>query len=208
MKAKMKPHKLLSMLLALVMVVGLLPMGQVAYAEGTTIDKVYLTYDASKVNLNTAYTEGEVNSQVLSNISSATNGVSVDKYNSGLRYLDDNSVICGIRDGTGQITEGRTYIVRYNLDVASGYDWTDKSYTTAIKFYLNGTETTPFEIDSGFGVPSFEAKTLTSPATVPSSPSSGAAEITMSSTNIPLSNLLISSNANAFNASASQFENL
>ena len=32
MKAKMKPHKLLSMLLALVMVVGLLPMGQVAYA--------------------------------------------------------------------------------------------------------------------------------------------------------------------------------
>ena len=33
MKAKMKPHKLLSMLLALVMVVGMLPaMGQVAYA--------------------------------------------------------------------------------------------------------------------------------------------------------------------------------
>ena len=32
MKAKMKPHKLLSLLLALVMVVGLLPMGQVAYA--------------------------------------------------------------------------------------------------------------------------------------------------------------------------------
>ena len=33
MKAKLKPHKLLSMLLALVMVVGMLPaMGQVAYA--------------------------------------------------------------------------------------------------------------------------------------------------------------------------------
>ena len=32
MKAKLKPHKLLSLLLALVMVVGLLPMGQVAYA--------------------------------------------------------------------------------------------------------------------------------------------------------------------------------
>ena len=32
MKAKMKPHKLLSLFLALVMVVGLLPMGQVAYA--------------------------------------------------------------------------------------------------------------------------------------------------------------------------------
>ena len=79
MKAKMKPHKLLSMLLALVMVVGLLPMGQVAYAEGTTIDKVYLTYDASKVNLNTAYTEGEVESTVLSNLSSATTGESVDK---------------------------------------------------------------------------------------------------------------------------------
>ena len=42
MKARMKLHKLLSMLLALVMVVGLLPLGQVAYAysagdiEGTT----------------------------------------------------------------------------------------------------------------------------------------------------------------------------
>ena len=32
MKAKVKPHKLLSLLLALVMVVGMLPMGQVAYA--------------------------------------------------------------------------------------------------------------------------------------------------------------------------------
>ena len=148
MKAKLKPHKLLSMLLALVMVAGLLPMGQVAYAEDTTlIDEVYLTYDASKVNLNTAYTEGEVKSQVRNNISSATNGVSVDKLNSGLCYLDDYKVICGVGDGTGQITEGRTYIVEYSLEVAkgSGYDWADKSSTTAIKFYLNGTETKPLQ---------------------------------------------------------------
>ncbi len=111
MKAKMKLHKLLSMLLALVMVVGMLPaMGQVAYAEGTTIDTVYLTYDASKVNLNTAYTEGEVSSKVRSNISSATNGVSVDKYNSGLRYLDGTN-ICAIGDGTGQITEAERILL-------------------------------------------------------------------------------------------------
>ena len=108
MKAKMKLHKLLSMLLALVMVVGMLPT--VAYAEGTTIDTVYLTYDASKVNLNTAYTEGEVSSKVRSNISSATNGVSVDKYNSGLRYLDGTN-ICAIGDGTGQITEAERILL-------------------------------------------------------------------------------------------------
>ena len=36
MKAKLKLHKLLSLLLALVMVVGMLPMGQVAYAAGST----------------------------------------------------------------------------------------------------------------------------------------------------------------------------
>ena len=168
MKAKMKPHKLLSMLLALVMVVGLLPMGQVAYAEGTTIDKVYLTYDASKVNLNTAYTEGEVESQVLSNISSATTGVSVDKLNSGLRYLDDYSVICGIGDGTRQIKEGRTYIVRYNLEVASGYDWADKSDSPAIKFYLNGTETTPYAIDYNSSWNSYKVSfTLGTPSTEP-----------------------------------------
>lgn len=45
MKAKLKPHKLLSMLLALVMVVGLLPMGQVAYAASNQviINGKYLT---------------------------------------------------------------------------------------------------------------------------------------------------------------------
>ena len=48
MKAKMKPHKLLSLLLALVMVVGMLPaMGQVAYAESTlpTISNVVISSD-------------------------------------------------------------------------------------------------------------------------------------------------------------------
>ena len=45
MKAKVKLHKLLSLLLALVMVVGLLPMGQVAYAVDTlpTISNVVIS---------------------------------------------------------------------------------------------------------------------------------------------------------------------
>ena len=147
MKAKTKFSILLSFLLTLMMVVGLLPMGQVAYAEDTTsIKEVYLKYDASKVNLNTAYTEGEVDSIVRSNISSATNGVDVDPGNSGLRYLNFTSIF-GIGDGKGNITEGRTYIVCFRLEVSSGYDWIDKLNTTSIKFYLNGTETTPFKTE-------------------------------------------------------------
>ena len=44
MKAKVKPHKLLSLLLALVMVVGMLPMGQVAYAASAVSN---LTWDGN-----------------------------------------------------------------------------------------------------------------------------------------------------------------
>ena len=148
MKAKTKLTSLWSILLALVMVAGLLPMGQVVYAEDTTsINEVYLTYDTSKIILNTAYTEGEVNTLILNNISSVTSGVSVDPGNSGLRYLNGTSIF-GIGDGTGQITEGRTYLVEYRLEVATnyGFDWIDKSDTTSIKFYLNGAETTPYKI--------------------------------------------------------------
>ena len=62
---------------------------------------------------------------------------------------------------------------------------------------------TPFDIVSGLGIESSVAKTVTSPATVPSSPSRGAADIIISSKNIPRSRRVISSWANAFNASAS-----
>ncbi len=44
MKAKLKPHKLLSLLLALVMVVGMLPMSQVAYAASAVSN---LTWDGN-----------------------------------------------------------------------------------------------------------------------------------------------------------------
>ena len=51
MKAKMKPHKLLSMLLALVMVVGMLPaMGQVAYAASAVSN---LTWDGNTAKWDT-----------------------------------------------------------------------------------------------------------------------------------------------------------
>ena len=129
MKTKMKPARLRSFLLALVMVVGMLFMPQVAYAKGTTIDTVYLTYDTSKVILNTAYTEGEVNLMLRKSISSATDGVTVDKSNSGLSYLNGKA-ISGIGYGTNQMTEGRTYLVCYFLKAAAGYDWADKSDTT------------------------------------------------------------------------------
>ena len=145
MKTKMKPARLRSFLLALVMVVGMLSMPQVAYAKGTTIDTVYLTYDTSKVILNTAYTEGEVNLMLRKSISSATDGVTVDKSNSGLSYLNGKA-ISGIGYGTNQMTEGRTYLVCYFLKAAAGYDWADKFDTTSIRFYLNGTATKPKQI--------------------------------------------------------------
>ena len=44
LKAKLKPHKLLSLLLALVMVVGMLPMSQVAYAASAVSN---LTWDGN-----------------------------------------------------------------------------------------------------------------------------------------------------------------
>ena len=139
--------KVLSTLLAFVMLATtLMAVPFSAQAEDTTsINEVYLTYDTSKIILNTAYREGEVDTLMLDNISSATSGVSVDPGNSGLLYLD-GTTINGIGDGSDQITVGRTYLLRYNLKVASGYDWADKLDTTSIKFSLNGTETTPYKI--------------------------------------------------------------
>ena len=65
---------------------------------------------------------------------------------------------------------------------------------------------TPREIVSGVGSESDSTEnTVTRPATVPSSPKSGAAETTTSSQNIPRSRRVISSCAKAFNASGSGF---
>ena len=74
------------------------------------------------------------------------------------------------------------------------------------RIVVESASATPREIASGVGDASPEANTVTSPATVPSRPSSGAADITMSSANMPLSRRVISSCAKAFSASGSGFE--
>lgn len=55
MKAKLNLHKLLSMLLALVMVVGILPMGQVAYAEEVYPDAYQVSINEKAFNTTRLY---------------------------------------------------------------------------------------------------------------------------------------------------------
>ena len=112
--------------------------------QKTRIDKVDLTYDADVVDLNTAWTEGEVDTRVRNNIETSTEGVSVDTGNSGLRFFVEGTAH-GIGDGTAQVDATKNYYIAYNLCVSDGYDWVESAKTsspTGLTVIVNGTDIT------------------------------------------------------------------
>ena len=115
----------------------------------TVIDTVKVTMDASYVDLNTAWTEGEVSGRFNTNAGLDTAGLKLDRINSGLRIKISKYEYHGIGDGTGKVSLDTDYVFEYNLKLLDGYDWDSKVKTCTVytasgagaplKVYVNGT---------------------------------------------------------------------
>ncbi|MBQ8028639.1 MAG: fibronectin type III domain-containing protein, partial [Clostridia bacterium] len=115
------------------------------FTSNTIIDEINLTYDASVIDLNTAWTEGEVNRRVRDNVATTTEGASVDGGNSGLRIKQSETDFWGVDDGSAMVDATKNYAIKYNLYLSEGYDWLEavKEYPhTGIKVKINGTDVT------------------------------------------------------------------
>ena len=114
--------KTLSLVLSLLMILTTftaLPFN--AFAD-TIISTVNLTYDSSAINLNTAYTEGEVDLRVRGNTDTEGEGYTISS--SGLKYMPEDSWY-GIGYGTEQVQSDRKYGIEYTLEVSDGFNWLD-----------------------------------------------------------------------------------
>jgi len=164
---KIKRIKFISFILAILMMAGLLP-GQVVYAEESIITRVDLTYDAEKIELNTAWTENDVSYRVYEYTDETTQGCYL--WSGSLKYYNETAKgPYGIGDGTNNINNERKYIIDYylKLDKEEGnYDWSDeiKSLTSlypiataescpGFEVYVNSVKRTDFYIQySGSGI--------------------------------------------------------
>ncbi len=166
---KIKRILFLSFFLAVMTVAGLLP-GQVAHAAESIITRVDLTYDEKKIELNTAWTEMDVNYRVHDYTDETTQGCNL--WSVLLLYYNETAKgPYGIGDGTDNINDERKYLIDYylKLDNKEGnYDWSDeiKSLTSlypmataescpGFQVYVNGVKRTDFYIhysDSGVDI--------------------------------------------------------
>lgn len=142
--------KFLSLILAFTLVFTMMPMmSGVAYAETTPISILDLTYNPAVLDLNTAWTEGEVSKRVRSNLSTTTTGLKVDPDNSGLVYLNpEKTAWNGISYGTDKVSNTKEYGLKIHLTVSSGYDWvesakkTTSSEISGLTVNINGVQVT------------------------------------------------------------------
>lgn len=160
--------RLIAIVLAVMMVVGVIPEAQVVQAAESIITRVDLTYDAEKIELNTAWTERDVNYRVYDYTDEMTQGCHL-LYGMLQYYNETAKGPYGIGDGTNNINNERKYIIDYCLELdkeEGNYDWCDeiKSLTSLypiataescpeFQVYVNGVKRTDFYIMySGSGI--------------------------------------------------------
>lgn len=150
--------KLAAVLLAAAMILAFMPaLGtQTAYADDTVISQIDLSYDAEIIDLNTAWTEGEVNYRVgyADNAAKVTSGGCVIDGLSLMTY--STSGYNGIGAGTSRVDTEKHYGIDYRLRLSNGYDWlpaakeitdqTDITECTGLTVKVNGTEPTNVKI--------------------------------------------------------------
>jgi len=120
--------KCLAVIFAVTLIITMAPVipgvADKASAATNYITKVELYYDLDYIDLNTAWTKGEVDDRVMNNISPTTEGLHLDTSNSGLMYIPEgSSQMWGIGDGTGQIDSTSTYYIEYCLRTKNNYFW-------------------------------------------------------------------------------------
>ncbi len=122
---KKQANKIISICLVLMLVAQSFIGIDTVYAEDTVISKIYLTMDKDLIDLNTAWTEGEVNSRIYSTEGIATNTTEGCRLEDlGLRFFDSyNKQHNGIGDGSNYISAEKIYSVEYELYPENGYTW-------------------------------------------------------------------------------------
>ena len=122
--------------------------------SGIPIEELNLTYDPETLDLNVAWTEGEVNQRARNHCAITSAGASYDPGNSGLRKLVETNWH-GIGNGSAQVSAETQYGLEYNLYPDENYDWpaaakTDASYdpeTYPITVKVNGVVRTDISVD-------------------------------------------------------------
>ena len=89
----------------------------------TIVKSVDLNYSAKKINLNTAWLEGEVQQRIRETVSVSTAGCSLDVGNTFLSYEGGTSQWWGIGDGSTRVQKTRKYAIMYCIKLSAGYDW-------------------------------------------------------------------------------------
>lgn len=122
---KKQANKIISICLVLMLVAQSFIGIDTVYAEDTVISKIYLTMDKDLIDLNTAWTEGEVNRRIYSTEGIATNTTEGCRLEDlGLRFFDSyNKQHNGIGDGSNYISAEKIYSVEYELYPENGYTW-------------------------------------------------------------------------------------
>lgn len=103
-----------------------------AFAENSIVNEISITMDMDKIDLNTAWTEAEVEGRVYSNTTVDTAGAYLvdGKPNCGLGYKEFENddpkewmSYCALVDVKEYVSAERTYAFRYYVKLSSGYDW-------------------------------------------------------------------------------------
>ena len=118
--------KLTAMLLALAMLTAMLPVTTYA-ADIITVSSVNINCDISSLGLYPTATEWNVNQNIVSKAKTNSEGVTINKNNSGLCYKVTDYEYNGIGDGSNLINETRNYYMAVQFALASEteYDWPD-----------------------------------------------------------------------------------
>ena len=146
----------LSALTVLVIMFTMIAPAGIQPAHAVTIlEAVGVTCDPVDAVFDPANTEGTVSQNIKNKIATQTEGVTLDKANSGLFYWDKkNKQIYGIGDGSKIIDPSVQYYLTATFDLNSAsYDWPDKVKATSdtqdyqakdfpLAVYLNGADHT------------------------------------------------------------------
>ena len=152
--------KLAAVLLAAAMIVTFIPAlgAQGVYADDTVISQIDLQYDANIIDLNTAWTEGEVYQRLRLDGAVSTTSDQYGIRGLYLMWLPDYSSTgyYGIGDGTSEVDTGKQYGISYELRLMDGCDWitdvkaferqTDITKCPALTVNVNGAERTDVKI--------------------------------------------------------------
>ena len=124
----------LSILLAVVMLIGIIPFSAFAL---TPVSSISLDYDDTKAFLNTAYTEREAHLLMRKAVSTDTPGCIINTLNTFLMY---SSNWYGIGQGLNPVSTETDYGIEFSVELDDEYEWIDSVMNLSKKTEITSVE--------------------------------------------------------------------